>query len=80
MGTRRATRYGLQQTEELVRQAKNHVDVVISGLAYGIDVKSHQEAINQNLPTIGVLACGLDHVYPTQHRQIAEKCLLKEVW
>lgn len=77
VGTRRATRYGLQQTEELVRQAKDHIDVIVSGLAYGIDVKSHQEALNQGLPTIGVLACGLDHVYPTQHQKIADKMLAK---
>lgn len=77
VGTRRATRYGLQQTEEMVRQAGEHIDVLISGLAYGIDVKSHQEALTQEIPTIGVLACGLDHVYPTQHRQIAEKMLEK---
>ncbi|WP_420386983.1 DNA-processing protein DprA [Roseivirga sp.] len=75
VGTRKATNYGLRQTEAIVQEAKRSQPVIISGLAYGIDVKSHQSAIKENLPTIGVLACGLDSVYPNAHQSIATQML-----
>ncbi len=77
VGTRRATQYGLKQTDSIVSDSQNSETVIISGLAYGIDVKSHATALKRSIPTYGVLACGLDTVYPTRHRVIAEKMLKK---
>lgn len=75
VGTRKATQYGLENTEEIIRQAKLANPTIISGLAYGIDIKAHKEALTAKLPTIAVLACGLDAIYPTRHRSIATSML-----
>ncbi len=75
VGTRKATQYGLETTQRIVADSSSTNPVIISGLAYGIDVKSHREALNNGLPTIGVMACGLDKVYPVRHRSVAEKML-----
>ena len=48
---------------------------IISGLAFGIDVKSHQAAIENQLPTVAVLACGVDHIYPATHKAVGLKIL-----
>lgn len=75
VGTRKATQYGLENTEEIIRQAKFANPTIISGLAYGIDIKAHKEALKAELPTIAVLACGLDNIYPIRHRAVAESML-----
>ena len=49
--------------------------VVVSGLAYGIDAIAHKAAVKNNLPTVGVLAHGLDLVYPSQHTGLAKEML-----
>ena len=49
--------------------------LVVSGLAYGVDINAHREALNNNLPTIGVLAHGLDDLYPSAHRSTASEML-----
>lgn len=77
VGTRKATKYGLRQTEDLVESSRHSNAVVISGLAYGIDVKSHEAALKENIPTYGVLACGLDTIYPSSHKSISQKMLEK---
>ncbi len=68
VGTRRATRYGIRTTNEIVNDASVSQPTIVSGLAFGIDVKSHEAAIERKLPTIAVLACGVDHIYPATHR------------
>ena len=75
VGTRKATRYGLDVTENIVHEARSSNITVISGLAYGIDVKAHKASLEHQIPTIGVLACGLDYIYPTRHGTIADKML-----
>jgi len=75
VGTRRATRYGLQTTTTILTEATPSHPTVISGLAFGIDVRAHEEALKQDLPTIAVLACGLDQVYPSSHRHTAQQLL-----
>ena len=75
VGTRKATGYGISTTERIVLTSVANKPTIISGLAYGIDVKAHESALKNTLPTTGVLACGLDHVYPAVHRNIAEKIL-----
>ena len=77
VGTRNATNYGKDITEHLVKDiSKSYPDtIIVSGLAYGIDVCAHKEAVKNKLPTIGVLAHGLDRIYPYSHRNLAIEML-----
>ena len=77
VGTRRASGYGQELTECLLRDLSvRFPDVlVVSGLAYGIDVCAHRNALRYQLPTVGVLAHGLDRIYPAVHRQTAVEML-----
>ncbi|NNC86612.1 MAG: DNA-protecting protein DprA, partial [Bacteroidia bacterium] len=58
VGTRNATDYGKEITQQFVNELKQFDVTVISGLAYGIDVSAHKACVDQNIPTIGVLAHG----------------------
>ena len=75
IGTRNHTDYGKQITEQLVEELTEQNVVVVSGLAYGIDAIAHKTAVKNNLPTVGVLAHGLDQVYPPQHTGLAKEML-----
>ena len=77
VGTRNATEYGRQQTIELLSNIrKNGLDIlVVSGLAYGIDVTAHKAALKSGLPTLGVVGHGLDKMYPASHASIAKEML-----
>jgi DNA processing protein len=75
VGTRKATHYGRSVVEKLVNELKSYQVVIVSGLAYGIDISAHQEALKQGLPTIGVLAGNLDFIYPVAHKKIAADML-----
>jgi DNA processing protein len=72
IGTRNHTEYGRQLTEKLIDDLAELSITVISGLAYGIDAAAHKSALKNNLPTIGVLAHGLDQVYPLQNAAMAK--------
>ena len=73
VGTRHATPYGKNFVDTLVRDlADTCPDTLIaSGLAYGIDIAAHRAALRYGLPTVGVLAHGLNTIYPAQHRNTA---------
>ncbi len=73
VGTRQATDYGQAQTEALIRGIASHQPLIVSGLAYGIDIMAHRAALQEGLPTVGVMATGLDVIYPAAHRKTAEK-------
>lgn len=77
VGTRHATRYGQDTVAQLAEGlAETFPDtLIISGLAYGIDVCAHRSALRNRLQTIGVLAHGLDRLYPPAHRQTAIEML-----
>ncbi|WP_206025918.1 DNA-processing protein DprA [Hymenobacter metallicola] len=75
VGTRKATDYGREQTEKLVLGLVPHRPLVVSGLAYGIDIMAHRAALQEGLETVGVMATGLDVLYPAAHRKTAEKML-----
>jgi DNA processing protein len=77
VGTRSATNYGKEICDELIRSFSecNYRILVVSGLAYGIDVQAHKASLKYNIPTIGVFAHGLDTVYPALHAPIATKML-----
>lgn len=73
VGTRHATPYGLSFISSLVSDLKDALEnvVIVSGLAYGIDVAAHKQALQADIPTVGVLAHGLTTIYPAVHRGIA---------
>jgi DNA processing protein len=73
VGTRRVTGYGQSMTERIVADLKLYNATIISGLAYGIDHISHAEALKQGLTTIGVIAGGMNHIYPSLHIKTANK-------
>lgn len=73
VGTRNATEYGKQICVRFLRELQDLCPdvLVISGLAYGIDIHAHRAALNNHFPTVGVLAHGLDRIYPVAHRKTA---------
>ena len=73
VGTRNSTSYGKEVTEQLVADFGKLGVTVISGLAYGIDIIAHRACVKNNVATIGVLAHGLDRLYPAEHRPTVEK-------
>jgi DNA processing protein len=75
VGTRNATDYGKTLCRQLIEELQPYNVLIVSGLALGIDVAVHKECVKQNVPTVGVLAHGLDRMYPSQNRSTAEKML-----
>lgn len=77
VGTRHATPYGIDFTRRLVTDLARLIPgvCIVSGLAYGIDVTAHQAALDAGTPTIGVLAHGLNMIYPAEHRSVAAKMI-----
>lgn len=73
VGTRNSTNYGNSFCETFLKDLSAYFPdvLIVSGLAYGIDIAAHRAALAYGLPTIGVLAHGLDRIYPTVHRQTA---------
>jgi DNA processing protein len=72
IGTRSNTEYGKQLTEKLLKELASPDLLIVSGLAFGIDAVAHRSAIKNNTATVGVLAHGLDTIYPTEHHQLAK--------
>ena len=73
VGTRQATSYGKAQVERLIEELTPHAPLIISGLAYGIDIHAHKQALKQGLNTVGVLGSGLDVIYPAAHKDTAKR-------
>ena len=75
VGTRHATAYGNNFTEKLVEELKATVEnpVIVSGVAYGIDIASHRAALRNDIPTLGIVGHGLDKIYPAVHRDTAAR-------
>lgn len=73
VGTRQATAYGRERVEELIKGLVAHNALIVSGLAYGIDIHAHKQSLKHNLPTIGVMGSGIDIIYPQSHREVAKK-------
>ncbi|WP_261387300.1 DNA-processing protein DprA [Chitinophaga pinensis] len=71
IGTRAPGEYGKAMCAELVEALTAHNVVIVSGMAYGIDIIAHKRAVQHHIPTIGVLAHGLDRIYPQQHKSTA---------
>jgi len=75
VGTRRPTVYGLQMAQGIASDLGNRGICVVSGLARGIDSAAHRGCLDGNGTTIAVLGCGIDIVYPREHRQLTQKIL-----
>lgn len=74
VGTRRSTHYGATFCDKLVDDLSKMLEgdlVIVSGLAYGTDINAHRAALKYGVPTVGVQACGLNKIYPAEHRDDA---------
>jgi DNA processing protein len=77
VGTRKPTQHGIAICEELIAGFLPYNVLVISGLAYGIDITAHRKCLELDIPTLGVMGNGLGRIYPHIHRQVAEKMVEK---
>ncbi len=75
VGTRTPTALGKAICEEIVEGLSVFNVLIVSGLAYGVDVLTHQKCLDFNIPTIGVLGHGLTQIYPSKHKKIADKMI-----
>lgn len=75
IGTRSNSDYGKLMTEKILASLAPHQPLVVSGLAYGIDAIAHKQSLKQQLPTVAVLAHGLDKIYPSQHTALAKEMI-----
>ncbi len=72
IGTRSNSDYGRQLTEELVETLSKHDILIVSGMAFGIDTLAHKACIKNNCPTVGVLAHGMDTLYPPENARLSK--------
>ncbi|MFZ4263035.1 DNA-processing protein DprA [Sphingobacterium sp. HJSM2_6] len=75
VGTRNATSYGKKLTEQLLNELKEFQVLVVSGLAFGIDIQAHRTALQLKLPTTAVLGHSLDRIYPYEHSETAKEIM-----
>jgi DNA processing protein len=75
VGTRSNTEYGRQFADKIIKELRDLGVLIISGLAYGIDALAHRYAIKNHLSTIGVVAHGLDQMYPPEHAALAKEMI-----
>lgn len=75
VGTRKASTYGKQMTQEVGEKLAQAGFTIISGLAYGIDAIAHMSALNQKGKTYAVMGTGVDQIYPPENREIAAEII-----
>lgn len=75
IGTRKPSPLGMAWCEEFIQNLAPHRPLIVSGLAYGIDICAHRKALELGLPTLAVLGHGLGHLYPAAHRADAWRML-----
>ncbi|SFA98055.1 DNA processing protein [Flavobacterium swingsii] len=73
VGTRQITSYGIDFCKKLIADLAPLDPIIVSGFAYGVDIVAHQAALENNLQTIGVLAHGLNQIYPKTHKKYMSK-------
>ena len=73
VGTRQITPYGIEFTKKLIEDLAPLNPIIVSGFAYGVDIVAHQAAMENKLQTIGVLAHGLNQIYPKTHKKYMAK-------
>ncbi len=77
VGTRQATDYGRRITNDMIEALVPYGVNVISGLAYGIDIAAHRASLIHGLSTFGVMASGIDIIYPNVHQKTAQEMLVQ---
>lgn len=77
VGTRRLTEYGKSITRNLIESLIPYGVTVVSGLAYGIDIEAHKACVDFDIPTVAVLAHGLNKIYPAAHTRLAGEMVQK---
>ena len=75
VGTRDPSEYGKVVCEKIVKELAKHQCLIVSGLAFGVDITAHKAALSNNLNTIGVMASGLSTIYPKAHESTAKKMI-----
>jgi DNA processing protein len=77
VGTRKATEYGRKMVDQFISvlAERGYHIVIISGLAYGIDIQSHKSALRNGVPTVAVMGHGLETIYPSVHTAIANEMI-----
>ncbi|HZY45812.1 MAG TPA: DNA-processing protein DprA [Anaerolineae bacterium] len=75
VGTRKASAYGRQAAETLAGELTRNGITIVSGLARGIDAAAHEAALSVGGRSIGVMACGIDQVYPPEHKRLADRLI-----
>ncbi|MDN5213971.1 DNA-processing protein DprA [Fulvivirgaceae bacterium BMA12] len=78
VGTRNATSYGKEITASIISGLRRHKPLIVSGLAYGIDIHAHRQALKANLPTLGIMASGLDIIYPSHHKSTVNEMITQQ--
>lgn len=75
VGTRHISEYGKIICHDFINHLQKLIPdcLIISGLAYGVDINAHKASLSVGLPTVGVLAHGLDRIYPSSHRNTASE-------
>ena len=73
IGTRQTTSYGIEFTKKLIADLAPLNPIIVSGFAYGVDIVAHQAAMENKLQTIGILAHGLNQIYPKTHKKYMAK-------
>lgn len=77
VGSRKPTAYGEKMTYQIASELAQAGAVIVSGLAFGVDSIAHRAALDAGGKTVAVLACGLDRIYPAEHRGLAKEILAK---
>jgi DNA processing protein len=77
VGTRQVSDYGKTVTENIIKELVPYNPLVVSGLAYGVDITAHRACLKNDLATVGVMASGLNVIYPAVHQKTAKEMLEK---
>ena len=75
VGTRTSTEYGRDMVDNIISELAKYFPelLIVSGLAYGTDINAHRVSLDNKLPTVALLAHGLDRIYPSVHRNTAQR-------
>ena len=73
VGTRQPTPYGIKMCEQIVEELLPYNVLIVSGLAYGIDITAHRKSLDLDIPTVAVMGTGLQRIYPHENKNTAQK-------
>ena len=75
VGTRNITEYGKENCNQLVEDLKDDNVLIVSGLAYGVDTCAHKASVKNGIPTVGVMGCGMQQIYPAPNKKLASEMI-----